>query len=46
MEGEMWADSRPVFKEEPQDLLVKTGLVLESSGRVCVRNRRIDVSED
>lgn len=45
VEGEKWAASRPVLKEEPQDLLVKTGLVLKASGRARVRNNRIDVSE-
>lgn len=41
-EGKKWADSRPVLKEEQQDLLVETGLVLKPSGRACVRNERED----
>ena len=42
VEGEKWVDSSPFLKEDPQYLLVKTGLVLKPSNRTCMRNKNSD----
>lgn len=41
-EGEKWTNSMLFLKEDPQDLLLETGLVLKPSDRACVRNKKDD----